>query len=231
MSFLPPDTGMAFVLIQHLDPRHHSILTELLAKKTVMTVQEVSDSLHVLPNYVYVIPPNTVSIAGDTLLLGPREETHGKHMPIDTFMRALAQQKRNRAVGVILSGTGLDGTLGMAEIQVPGAALPSPKTRIRLSIPPCREAPSRLAASISPTTARPPSCAGFAVAWSRRTPRVRSLSARQSRRNQSPVSGHFDQRNQLFPRSGCVRRAPHFYVPCPHEKPCDATRPSRLTPL
>ena len=121
ISHLQPHTGMAFVLIQHLDPKHHSILTELLARKTSMTVREVTDSMRVAPNVVYVIPPNaSMSIAGDALQLGPREATHGMHMPIDTFMRALAQQKRNRAVGVILSGTGSDGTLGMAEIQAQG---------------------------------------------------------------------------------------------------------------
>ncbi len=118
---LPADTGMAFVLVQHLDPKHHSILTELLARKTPMTVTEVSEGLPVKPNHVYVIPPNaTMSLSGDTLHLAPREESHGKHMPVDHFMRSLAEQKGNRGIGVILSGTGTDGTLGMAEIQAHG---------------------------------------------------------------------------------------------------------------
>ena len=58
MTYLSPDTGMAFVLVQHLDPKHHSILTELLARKTTMSVTEVSDGLPIKPNHVYVIPPN-----------------------------------------------------------------------------------------------------------------------------------------------------------------------------
>jgi len=121
MTHLPCDTGMAFVLVQHLDPKHHSILTELLARKTAMIVTEVTDGLAVKPNHVYVIPPNAMmSISGQTLHLSPREELRGTHMSVDHFMRALADQKGNRAVGVILSGSGTDGTLGMSEIQAHG---------------------------------------------------------------------------------------------------------------
>src|SRR6266404_2925740 len=121
MNHLAPDTGMAFVLVQHLDPKHHSILTELLARKTAMSVTEVSDGLVIEPNHVYVIPPNaTMSISDHTLRLSPREESRGVHMSVDHFMRALAEQMGNRAIGVILSGSGSDGTLGMAEIQAHG---------------------------------------------------------------------------------------------------------------
>lgn len=121
LMYIPADTGMAFVLVQHLDPTHHSILTELLAKKTAMKVAEVSDGLPIEPNHVYVIPPNaSMSISGQVLHLGPREESRGMHMSVDQFMRSLAEQKGNRAIGVILSGSGSDGTLGMAEIQAHG---------------------------------------------------------------------------------------------------------------
>ena len=121
MSHLPVDTGMAFVLVQHLDPKHHSILTELLARKTAMNVTEVSEGLQVKPNHVYVIPPNaSMSISDHTLHLAPREEGRGQHMSVDHFMRALAEQQGNRAIGVILSGSGSDGALGMAEIQAHG---------------------------------------------------------------------------------------------------------------
>jgi two-component system, chemotaxis family, CheB/CheR fusion protein len=121
MNHLPSDTGLAFVLVQHLDPKHHSILTELLARKTAMQVTEVSEGISVKPNHVYVIPPNAMmSISGQTLHLAPREESRGMHMSVDHFMRALAEQKGNRAIGVILSGSGTDGTLGMAEIQTHG---------------------------------------------------------------------------------------------------------------
>jgi len=121
LTYLPADTGMAFVLVQHLDPKHHSILTELLAKKTAMTVTEVSDGLPVKPNQVYVIPPNAaMAISDHRLHLSPREESRGAHMAVDLFMRSLAEQKGNRAIGVILSGSGTDGTLGMREIQAHG---------------------------------------------------------------------------------------------------------------
>ena len=121
MTHLPADTGLAFVLVQHLDPKHHSILTELISRKTAMTVTEVSDGVPVAPDHVYVIPPNaSMTISDHTLHLGPREESHGAHMSVDHFMRSLAEQKGNRAIGVILSGSGSDGTLGMGEIQAHG---------------------------------------------------------------------------------------------------------------
>src|SRR5215471_11935286 len=115
MRALPANTGMSFVLIQHLDPTHHSILTELLAKETSMIVREVADGMPLQQNHVYVIPPNaTMSIANRRLQIAPREETRGLHMSIDRFMRSLANEEGSRAIGVILSGSGSDGTLGMA---------------------------------------------------------------------------------------------------------------------
>jgi two-component system, chemotaxis family, CheB/CheR fusion protein len=118
---LPSNTGMAFVLIQHLDPKHHSMLSEILAKETAMPVMEVKDRMKVQPDHIYVIPPDaSMSISDHMLRLGPREETRGSHMPIDRFMRSLAEAQGNRSVGVILSGTGTDGTLGLAEIQAQG---------------------------------------------------------------------------------------------------------------
>jgi len=118
---LPVDTGIAFVLIQHLDPKHRSILTEILSKETAMSVSEVTDGIQVEANHIYVIPPNaTMWIAGQRLQLSPRGESHSVHLPIDHFMRSLAEQQGNRAIGVILSGSGSDGTHGMAEIQAAG---------------------------------------------------------------------------------------------------------------
>ena len=118
---LPTDTGMAFILIQHLDPTHHSILSELVAKETAMPVMEVSDGLAVQPNHVYVIPPNaSMTISGRALQIAPREESRGLHMSIDHFMRSLASEEGSGAIGVILSGSGSDGTLGVGEIQAQG---------------------------------------------------------------------------------------------------------------
>ena len=108
---LPADTGMAFVLIQHLAPTHHSMLSDLVSKVTSMPVHEVVNGMLVEPNNVYVIPPNaTMSIFHETLQLAPRDNSAGTPMPIDHFMRSLAE-RGSRAVGVVLSGSGSDGTL------------------------------------------------------------------------------------------------------------------------
>lgn len=121
MKNLPADTGMAFVIVQHLDPKHHSILTELIAKHTSMRVTEVKGGMRVERDHVYIIPPNAqMSITDHALQLTPRDEAAGAPMSIDHFMRSLAEGQGDRAVGVILSGSGSDGTLGMAEIQAQG---------------------------------------------------------------------------------------------------------------
>src|SRR5213080_746278 len=121
VSSLPNDTGMAFVLVQHLDPEHKSMLTELISKKTVMRVSEVTNGMTVEPNHVYVIPANaTMSISNSSLQLEPRGEARGVHMSIDHFMRALAEEQGNRAIGIILSGSGTDGTAGLAQVQAQG---------------------------------------------------------------------------------------------------------------
>src|SRR5712671_4495829 len=118
---LPVDTGMAFVLVSHLDPTHKSILTELLARRTKLPVTEVSDGMRVEPNNVYVLPPNTsMAIAEGTLHLQPREEGRAGRHPIDYFLRTLAEDQTHRAIGVILSGTDSDGTLGLEAIKAEG---------------------------------------------------------------------------------------------------------------
>jgi two-component system CheB/CheR fusion protein len=118
---LPPDTGMAFVLIQHLAPSHASMLTEILSRATGMPVSEVIDQMPVQANHVYVIPPGvTMGIAGGALRLTPRREVKGQHRPIDHFLRSLAEDWGHRAIGVILSGSATDGTLGLEAIKAEG---------------------------------------------------------------------------------------------------------------
>ncbi|HEU5190777.1 MAG TPA: chemotaxis protein CheB, partial [Methylomirabilota bacterium] len=117
---LPTDTGMAFVLVQHLDPQHESQLSEILARTTAMPVLTITDGLGVEPNHVYVIPSNTdMTIAGGRFALTPREAVD-RHTPIDHFFRSLAQELGARAIGVVLSGTGSDGTLGLRAIKAEG---------------------------------------------------------------------------------------------------------------
>jgi len=108
---------MAFVLVQHLDPGHESILTGILQRCTAMPVVEAQDQMAVAPNSVYVIPPNRdMSIFHGVLQLSVPEQPRGHRMPIDSFLRSLAEDQGERAMGVILSGTGTDGTLGLRAI-------------------------------------------------------------------------------------------------------------------
>src|SRR5258708_4774587 len=106
LESLPADTGMGFVLVQHLDPKHHSTLAELLGKTTQMKVLEVSDNTVVRPNQVYVIPPNRVmSISRGVLRLKPRSSVGVQPRSIDIFFQSLAEDQRDLAIGIILSGT------------------------------------------------------------------------------------------------------------------------------
>jgi two-component system CheB/CheR fusion protein len=120
LSHLPDDTGMAFVLVQHLDPTHESHLTELLSKVSTMPIAEVKDKTRVRANHVYVIPPRCIlGISGGVLQTLPRPDS-GRNMPIDSFFRALAADRGDKALGVILSGTASDGTLGLQAIKAQG---------------------------------------------------------------------------------------------------------------
>jgi two-component system CheB/CheR fusion protein len=118
---LPPDTGMAFVLIQHLEVQHESMLTELLSQVTRMPVTEVRHGTRVKPNHVYVIRANAdLSLAGGILRTAGRKAAAGRHLPIDHFFRTLAEAQGHLAIGVVLSGTASDGTLGLKAIQAAG---------------------------------------------------------------------------------------------------------------
>src|ERR1017187_8658664 len=120
LSHLPDDTGMAFVLIQHLDPSHESHLTELLAKACKMPVAEVKGETRAHANHVYVIPPGCNLDTSDGVLHTRPRPDSGRNMPIDSFLRALAADRGSKAIGVILSGTASDGTLGLQAIEAAG---------------------------------------------------------------------------------------------------------------
>jgi two-component system CheB/CheR fusion protein len=121
LSHLPTRTGLAFVFVQHLAPRHESMLTELLSRSTKIPMHEVENGMAVAPDHIYVIPPNTnMFISGGTLHLMPRRESELQHMPIDCFLTSLAEDRKDRAIGVILSGTASDGTLGLKAIKAEG---------------------------------------------------------------------------------------------------------------
>ncbi len=121
LKALPSDTGLALVLVQHLDPGHESLLAKLLSNATPMSVREVEEGMAVRPNHVYVIPPNKImGIRNGTLHLIARGDPAAKHLPVDYFLTSLAEDRGNRAVGVILSGTASDGTMGLKAIKAEG---------------------------------------------------------------------------------------------------------------
>ena len=121
LRHLPERSGMAFVLVQHLDPTHISVLQEILSRTTRIPVEEVTDGVIVEPDRVYVISPNTsMAIEGRVLHLAARSLVRGQHMPIDSFFQSLAKDRGDRAIGVILSGTASDGTEGCMAIKAAG---------------------------------------------------------------------------------------------------------------
>jgi two-component system CheB/CheR fusion protein len=118
---LPTDTGMAFVLVQHLHPEYESALTEILSRATSMPVAEAVDNMPVEPDHVYVIPPNVyLAVLHGVLHLLPRISITGQNLPIDHFLRSLAEDQGSKAIGVILSGTASDGVLGLKAIKGEG---------------------------------------------------------------------------------------------------------------
>ena len=114
-------SGMAFVLVQHLAPDHKSMLAELIGRFTKMRVIEVEDGMRVEPNCTYIIPPNhDMALLNGTLQLLKPAAPRGQRLPIDFFFRSLAQDRRALAIGIVLSGTGSDGTLGVRAIKGEG---------------------------------------------------------------------------------------------------------------
>ena len=120
---IPADSGMAYVLVQHLDPKHESILAEILQKVTPMPVLEISDEMKVEPNHIYVIPSNKIMVANDGVLELTERPPIGKNvrnLPIDLFFISLAEIHQAHAIGVVLSGTASDGTAGLKAIKENG---------------------------------------------------------------------------------------------------------------
>ena len=115
---MPADTGMAYVLVSHLDPTHKGIMPELIQRATKMEVQQVKDGMKVQPDHVYVIPPNKdMSILHGTLQLLEPSKPRGMRTPIDFFFRNLAVDQKEKGIGIIFSGMGTDGTLGLKAIK------------------------------------------------------------------------------------------------------------------
>jgi two-component system CheB/CheR fusion protein len=121
LTGLPENAAMAYVLVPHLDPDHQSVLTEILSRFTKIPVDEVMDGMPVERDRIYVIPPNkTMGIDGGKFVLVERDHAHSPHLPIDYFFAALANDRGDQAIGIILSGTASDGTQGCIAIKVAG---------------------------------------------------------------------------------------------------------------
>jgi len=121
LNATPADSGLAFVLVQHLDPNHQSMLAELLSRRTTMPVQQIVDGMAIEPNNVYLIPPNASLVVDKARLrLSDFSEPRGFRRPIDVFFRSLAVDQGTNAACVVLSGTGADGTEGLRAVKEAG---------------------------------------------------------------------------------------------------------------
>src|SRR5258706_247 len=121
LGALDAKTGMAFVLIPHLAPKHESALPEILARATRLPVRAIENNVQVEPDHVYVIPPAANVVLNDShLQLADPGAPHGPRHPIDHFMRSIAEVAGEKAIGIVLSGTGSDGAIGVAEIRAAG---------------------------------------------------------------------------------------------------------------
>ena len=115
---VPLNAGMAYVVVQHLDPNRQGMLVELLQRHCALPVLEAKDQMRVEPNHVYVIPPgHDLSVLANVLHLFEPTERHGFRLPIDFFFKSLADDRQQNSIGVILSGMGMDGTLGLRAIR------------------------------------------------------------------------------------------------------------------
>jgi two-component system CheB/CheR fusion protein len=121
LAQIPADSGLAYVVVQHLDPTHKAMLVELLQRSTTLPVVEAVDAMRVEPDVVYIIPPNRdLTLAAGLLRLTPPAQPRGLRLPIDLLFSALAREQGERASGVVLSGMGSDGTLGLQAIKSQG---------------------------------------------------------------------------------------------------------------
>lgn len=165
LAAVPDGSGLAYVVVQHLDPTQHAMLTQLLQRVTAMPVQEAVDDMAIAPDHVYVIPPNTeLSVVGNALKLAHPTEPRGMRLPVNVLFSSLASARGDQAIAVILSGMGSDGTLGLRAIKAAGGltAVQDPGDAQFDSMPhnaitagcadivaPCAELPGRILAVIA----------------------------------------------------------------------------------
>ena len=118
---MSPDPGMAFVLVQHLDPTHESTLADLMSRYTPLKVVQAKDGMKVESDYLYIIPPNKdMGLMNRTIQLMEPVEPHGMRLPINFFLKNLAEDQKERSIAIIFSGFGSDGTIGIKSIKAAG---------------------------------------------------------------------------------------------------------------
>lgn len=143
-SAMSDNSGMAFVVVQHLSPDYKSMMVELLSKTTSMSVLKVENGMEINPNHVYIIPPKTqMTIYKGKLFLEESDYSKGLLLPIDTFLKSLADDQGEKSIGIILSGTGSDGTRGITTIKGAPGAWPWFSRKIQLSSAACPAVPLR----------------------------------------------------------------------------------------
>jgi two-component system CheB/CheR fusion protein len=211
LSHVPGNSGMAFVIVQHLDPTRKGIIPELLQRNTGMKVIQVKDRTTVQPNCVYVIPPNKdMSILHGVLHLLEPASPRGLRLPIDFFLRSMAQDRQEHSIGVILSGMGSDGTLGLRAIKEKGGlVLVQEPATAKFDGMPRSAIDSGLADVVAPVDDLP----GRIIAYLRRTPLVQTSELALGDKTQSTLekviillrthTGHdfsFYKKNALYRR-------------------------------
>ena len=185
LGHVPAGSGMAFVIVQHLDPTRKGIMSQLLQRATKMRVTQVKDHTPVQPDCVYVIPPNKdLSILHGVLHLLAPSAPRGLRLPIDFFFRALAQDQQERSIGVILSGMGSDGTLGLRAIkEKAGVVLVQEPATAKFDSMPRSAVESGLADIVAPVDELP----GKILAYLHRTPLISRTEADMQDKTQSSL--------------------------------------------
>jgi two-component system CheB/CheR fusion protein len=185
LGHVPAGSGMAFVIVQHLDPTRKGIMPELLQRATRMKVIQVKDRTTVRPDCVYVIPPNKdMSVLHGVLHLLKPTATRGMRLPIDFFFRSLAQDQQEHSIGVILSGMGSDGTLGLRAIKEDaGVVLVQEPATAKFDSMPRSAIDAGLADIVAPVDELP----GKILAYLQRTPLVARTEASVENKTQSAV--------------------------------------------
>ena len=135
---MPPKTGLSFVVVVHLDPTHESLMPELLARSTTLGVEHARNGQPLLADHVYIIPPNHIlTINQGSIRLAKASDRRGLRGVIDQFFRSLAGDRHEKAIAIVLSGTGTEGTLGLRAIKAEGGLVmaQTPETASQAGMP------------------------------------------------------------------------------------------------